>query len=488
MSRGPTIVPLAPAHLAGLVALQAAIILAFIDIRCAGIPLALFLITCFVAPFFPRLSFYLPIVSRGKRDSRAVALTFDDGPDPDTTPALLDLLAQQGVPATFFVTGRRATLHRGLMREILSRGHSVGNHSYHHSPLLMLKKTDTLREEINKTREVLLESGIASFAFRPPAGITNPRLWRVLLESGLYCVNFSCRARDAGNRRIRNLSKKILRRVKPGDIILMHDVAPGGNFNVRAWLDEVSAVLDGLKARGIAVIPLSDCIGRPIMKPADSSSAAAGPASVFYDSITGCYDAERCGSRIYRKERELFNEHFLKLLTPEHRVLEIGAGTGLFTRAIARHCREVTAVELSENMAAVLKQKESAEQLSNIIVRTGDIETMELDGGYDVICSFSCFEYVGDLGSLFNKISPCIKPGGAFYFTTAHRSFFRFFTQVGNAMRQGVWLHSRTERRIRKSLAAAGFRPEKVSTHVLKCGFAGGMLAEALAIKERRDQ
>jgi peptidoglycan/xylan/chitin deacetylase (PgdA/CDA1 family) len=168
MSRGPTLVPLTPAHLAGLAAFQAAFVLAFIDIRLSAAPLVLFLVACFITPFLPRFSFFLPIISRGRKDLRAVALTFDDGPDPATTQALLDLLAKYATPATFFVTGLNASAHPDLIRLILSRGHSIGNHSYHHSPLLMLKSGETLRKEITSAQSVLREFDITPLAFRPP--------------------------------------------------------------------------------------------------------------------------------------------------------------------------------------------------------------------------------------------------------------------------------------------------------------------------------
>src|SRR5208283_5757181 len=89
----------------GLAALVCTLGMALVDPRPALIPAALFLLLCLVAPFLFRFSFYLPIVSRGCTGKRFVALTFDDGPDPATTPRLLSLLAAHDVPATFFVVG-----------------------------------------------------------------------------------------------------------------------------------------------------------------------------------------------------------------------------------------------------------------------------------------------------------------------------------------------------------------------------------------------
>jgi peptidoglycan-N-acetylglucosamine deacetylase len=486
MRRGPTLVPLAPAHLAGLGAFQAAAVLAFFDLRFAAVPLALFLFLCLMAPFIPGFGFFLPIVSRGRRDRRAVALTFDDGPDRATTLRLLELLSMNGVTATFFVTGLRAAAHRDLVREILSRGHSVGNHSYRHSPFLMLKGTERLRGEIIATQSLLAEFGIRPLIFRPPVGITNPRLWRVLLEAGMYCVNFSLRARDAGNRRIGGLSRKILKRVKPGDIILLHDVAPGHGFDAERWLREVENIITGLKERTIDILPLADLIGRPVMATGTGTADAVNPVGAFYDAIAGSYDRDRGASHptpASAGEHELFEKNYLPRISPEHRVLEIGAGTGLYTLPLARRCREITAVELSENMLTVLTNKAAREGISNIICKNIDIADTGPDEQYDSICAFSSFEYIPDLEPLIRRLTENIKPGGTIFFTTAHRSLFRFFTQIGNAMRQGLWLHARTEGEVRRILASSGFDRILISTRVMKWRSLGGLILAAMAEK-----
>lgn len=254
-----------PAHYSFAAAACATALFALWDPRAAVIPGLLFLIACFTAPFMTRVGFYLPVISRGSSGRRAVSLTFDDGPDPLTTPPLLDLLRRRGATATFFITGERAAAHPDLVRRILRDGHGIGNHTYHHSPLLMLRSSRHLAEEIRSAQNLLNGLGAFALAFRPPAGITNPRLGPVLDEIGLYCVNFSRRARDAGNRRTVGLARKILRRVKPDDIILLHDVAPGKNFDAPRWLDEIEGLLRGLEERQVAIIPLDELISRPVM-------------------------------------------------------------------------------------------------------------------------------------------------------------------------------------------------------------------------------
>jgi peptidoglycan/xylan/chitin deacetylase (PgdA/CDA1 family) len=221
-------------------------------------PLGVFIGCCLAAPFFPRMGFYLPVISRGMRETNQVALTFDDGPDPATTPLLLKLLSRHKVTATFFVIGRKAERHPDLMRGIIAAGHAIGNHSCSHDVLLMLRSSQRLYEEIAGAQKVLQHFGCEPWAFRPPAGITNPRLGRVLRRLGLSCVTFSCRAFDGGNRHIAGLADTILGKVKGGDIILLHDVQPSQQFMPEAWIREIEQIVAGLHARHFSIVPLAE--------------------------------------------------------------------------------------------------------------------------------------------------------------------------------------------------------------------------------------
>ena len=254
----------------GLISLSGAGLLSFFNVCLSVFLLAGFIILCISAPFFPQFGFYLPIISRGRRDKKAVALTFDDGPDPLTTPHLLDLLRTYRVKATFFVTGRKAAEHPELIKEILLQGHSVGNHSYTHNNLVMFKSCKSIVREIETAQNVLNDFGVLALAFRPPVGITGPRLWPALIKSDRYIVNFSCRAFDGGNRWIKGLSKKILKRIGPGDIVLLHDVTPHKPLLLGEWLNEMERILSGIKNKGLAVWPLAEIIGRPVMVTQDS--------------------------------------------------------------------------------------------------------------------------------------------------------------------------------------------------------------------------
>jgi len=257
---------ISPAAVTGFVALALASILFLFHATLVFIlPLVVFVLLCAAAPFFPSRSFFLRVTSRGHTGNKLVSLTFDDGPDPETTRPLLQLLKRYNIKAAFFVTGERAALYGDLISEILAHGHDVGNHSYHHDPFLMLRSKKRLYREIESTQTLLRRFGISPAAFRPPVGITNPRLANVLMQLKLYCVTFACRAFDAGNRNIRGLSGRILKKVKPDDIILLHDVPPRGEVSTEGFLREVDVILAGLKSKGLQVIPLAELIGKPVM-------------------------------------------------------------------------------------------------------------------------------------------------------------------------------------------------------------------------------
>jgi len=255
---------LSPAQITGIFLLSVAALVFFINPLLA-IAIALFYIfLCVVASFFPQSSFYLPVISRGHTGKDIVALTFDDGPAEPTTRQVLDVLDKHLVKATFFVSGVHALKHPEIIREIIKRGHTIGNHSLHHNSFLMLGSYNYLYEEAFRAQEILKEMGVNTAAFRPPVGIISPKLPSVLNKLGMFCITFSCRAFDAGNRRIENLSDTILKKVKADDIILLHDVLPRGIKDQVILLTEIEKILQGLAGKNLKIVPLAELIGRNI--------------------------------------------------------------------------------------------------------------------------------------------------------------------------------------------------------------------------------
>ncbi len=113
-----------------------------------------------------------------------------------------------------------------------------------------------------------------------------------------------------------------------------------------------------------------------------------------------------------------------------------------------------------------------------------DIMQFPALGTFDVICSFSAFEYIQALQPTLQELVRHLKPGGRLYFITSHRSLFRFFSQIGNAMRQGLWLHARTCSQIADMLHDLGMEDVSVSAHGMKSLINSGLLLEASARKK----
>jgi len=313
-------------------------------------------------------------------------------------------------------------------------------------------------------------------------GITGPHLWRILLQQGMHCINFSCRAFDRGNRRIARLAEKMLAKVAPGDILLLHDVIPQAG-DVHLLMREFDELIGGLKKKGLAVVPLARLIGREVMQ-ADDLPSGPNPAATFYNDLAATYDHEQFNSGVSlsrKKEYELFSARLPILFSGADRVLEIGAGTGIFTLDIARHCREVLAADISRNMLGILEKKAGAAGLANVRPMLGDIETCRMEGTFSVVCAISSLAYITDLPALLRRLADHVEPGGTLYAITARRSLFRFFVQIGNVMRQGLWLKTYSRREIGAMLRDAGFEPVEITSHLFKSWLSGGMILEVVA-------
>jgi peptidoglycan/xylan/chitin deacetylase (PgdA/CDA1 family) len=155
---------------------------------------------------------------------REVALTIDDGPDPEVTPAVLDLLDAAGARATFFCIADRARRHPELVREIVRRGHSVQNHSRCHRHNFSLLGPRGFAREIEGAQAILAElAGEPPTFFRAPAGLRNPFLAPVLHHRGLTLASWTRRGFDTRARAPQRVLQRLTRGLAAGDILLLHD-------------------------------------------------------------------------------------------------------------------------------------------------------------------------------------------------------------------------------------------------------------------------
>lgn len=155
---------------------------------------------------------------------REIALTLDDGPDPDVTPLVLDLLDAAGAKASFFCIGRRARQQPALCREIVARGHRVENHGDAHSNAFSLFGPARMRADIAAAQATLSDiTGQAPLFFRPTAGLRNPFLEPVLAGLDLQLAAWTRRPYDTREGRPERVLQRLTGGLGPGDILLMHD-------------------------------------------------------------------------------------------------------------------------------------------------------------------------------------------------------------------------------------------------------------------------
>lgn len=153
-----------------------------------------------------------------------IALTIDDGPDPEVTPRVLDVLDQYGAKATFFCIGEHARRHPRCVQAIVARGHAVENHSQRHRHTFSLQGPGALRREIEAAQITLTEiTGTQPLFFRAPAGLRNPFLEPVLCQLGLQLASWTRRGFDTRSRSAEAVAHRLLRHLAPRDILLLHD-------------------------------------------------------------------------------------------------------------------------------------------------------------------------------------------------------------------------------------------------------------------------
>lgn len=225
-----------------------------------GVVLA-FNLVIFIATLWPRSRLLGPNLLRLPAASAArgeIALTFDDGPNPAITPAVLDLLDTHGAKATFFCIARHAEAQAGLCREILRRGHAVENHSLAHRHHFAALGPAGYLHEIRDSQQVLTQAcGVHPVFFRAPAGFRNPFLWVALRRYGLTLASWTRRGFDTTARDPAIVRTRLLRGLRAGDILLLHDGQPGRSRSGRPIVfDVLPDVLAAIQGAGLKPVTL----------------------------------------------------------------------------------------------------------------------------------------------------------------------------------------------------------------------------------------
>jgi len=205
----------------------------------------------------PQLQWFGNFICRGSPFKKRAALTFDDGPDPRSTPQLLDWLRAEKIPAAFFCIGKKVEAHPELAAQIVRDGHLLENHSYAHSNFTNFYSTARLQAELALTQAAIQKiSGVAPAYFRPPVGLSNPNTFRAAKNLNLQVIGWTIRSLDTVIADPQKIVARITRGLRPGAIILLHD----GNIPAEKLLATVKSSLDSLRRLGYETVRLDELL------------------------------------------------------------------------------------------------------------------------------------------------------------------------------------------------------------------------------------
>jgi peptidoglycan/xylan/chitin deacetylase (PgdA/CDA1 family) len=228
----------------------------------AGAILLTLSITFWVGANSAAVPWFGALTDHGPRDVPRVALTFDDGPDVRYTLAVRDLLDAYGVKGTFFTVGRALDARPDISRALLDDGQLLANHSYVHDYWRWL---DPGYAELDRTQRAFSDDlGVCPTFFRPPHGQHTPLMARVVHHDRMAMVTWDVSADDWSSHDGRLVARRVLARVRPGSIVLLHDGLDGKLTSDRSvLLTALPIILDGLRSRGLQPVRLDELLRRP---------------------------------------------------------------------------------------------------------------------------------------------------------------------------------------------------------------------------------
>jgi len=196
---------------------------------------------------------------------KVVALTYDDGPNPPHTQALLALLAQHGVRATFFLKGRNVEAFPDEVRAIAAAGHEIGNHSYDHRPMLSWSPS-AMRDEVARTNRLIGRVlGYAPDLFRPPYGVQGPGLAMALDDLGMTSILMNTHGDDWELTEPADIASRVLDGIGPGGIVLLHDGHgdiddPEAQDSRAPSVAATGLIIEALTARGYRFVTVGELL------------------------------------------------------------------------------------------------------------------------------------------------------------------------------------------------------------------------------------
>ncbi|MGB8955439.1 MAG: polysaccharide deacetylase family protein [Tumebacillaceae bacterium] len=197
----------------------------------------------------------------GPRNLKQVALTFDDGPEMQYTPQILDVLKRNDVHATFFLVGARAEKYPQIVKRISDEGHAIGNHTYDHANLTKLT-VEQVRDEVEQGERSLTKIlGYHPAIFRAPFGAANAPVLREVAHMNYKIIDWSVDTRDWAGVSTNQIVANVRKEVFPGGIILQHTFA--GRGGLRNTVEALPQIIDELKANGYAFVTIPELLKIP---------------------------------------------------------------------------------------------------------------------------------------------------------------------------------------------------------------------------------
>lgn len=203
------------------------------------------------------------LISCGDRRCKQIALTFDDGPNEPFTSHILDILEKHGVKATFFMLGQNAKRFASVCQRIRKEGHIIGNHSYSHSRWLALKREREIAQELELTQETIYKaSGVKPNLFRPPYGFWTPWMLRAAKKLGFTVITWDNMTNDwKSTKEADGIVSTILKRTKPGGIIVLHDGRDTRQgYDRTPLLRALPVIITDLKRQGYQLVTVPELL------------------------------------------------------------------------------------------------------------------------------------------------------------------------------------------------------------------------------------
>lgn len=208
-----------------------------------------------IASFTIGSQYYIHAICKGNPETKAVALTFDDGPVSGKTDLILNILKDKNTPAAFFCIGNKVNENAGLLKRIDAEGHVIANHSYYHRKTFAVQNIQAIADELVKTGGAIQGAiGKKPVLFRPPFGVTNPLVAAAAQLTGYNIIGWNVRSLDTVTKDRKKLWNRITKNLSAGSIVLFHD-------HIDLTIEILPEYIDHIRKSGLKIVRLDELTG-----------------------------------------------------------------------------------------------------------------------------------------------------------------------------------------------------------------------------------